>query len=72
MSIRNFKRSNDIPHARLVQHWNTFYTEKDFKEIAGWGINLVRIPIGYWACLFLNNTSRRKCGALYSNSFKVS
>lgn len=24
-------------------------TEKDFAEIAGAGLNYVRIPIGYWA-----------------------
>ncbi|CCE65233.1 hypothetical protein TPHA_0K00990 [Tetrapisispora phaffii CBS 4417] len=33
----------------LQQHWNTFYTENDFKNIADKGFNLVRIPVGYWA-----------------------
>lgn len=33
----------------LEEHWSTFYTEEDFKEIADHGLNLVRIPIGYWA-----------------------
>jgi glucan 1,3-beta-glucosidase len=33
----------------LKPHWDTFFTEADFKRIAGWGVNLVRIPIGYWA-----------------------
>lgn len=35
--------------SRLTQHWNTWITENDFKTIAGWGFNHVRIPIGYWA-----------------------
>lgn len=34
---------------RLEVHWDTWYQEKDFKEMADAGINTVRIPIGYWA-----------------------
>lgn len=34
---------------RLISHYDTFYTEQDFKDIAAKGLNLVRIPIGYWA-----------------------
>lgn len=35
--------------ARLTQHWETFYNETDFAEIKLYGLNMVRIPIGYWA-----------------------
>ncbi|TFK19970.1 exo-beta-1,3-glucanase [Coprinopsis marcescibilis] len=35
--------------ATLRNHWETFVTEADFAEIAGAGLNHVRIPIGYWA-----------------------
>ncbi|KAK6202638.1 glycoside hydrolase superfamily [Scheffersomyces amazonensis] len=35
--------------ARLTQHWETFYTEDDFAQIKDYGLNMVRIPIGYWA-----------------------
>jgi glucan 1,3-beta-glucosidase len=34
---------------RLNQHWATWITEADFKEIASFGLNHVRIPVGYWA-----------------------
>ncbi|KAG2733759.1 hypothetical protein G9P44_003284 [Scheffersomyces stipitis] len=34
---------------RLTQHWDTFYTENDFADIKNAGLNMVRIPIGYWA-----------------------
>ncbi|XP_006458234.1 hypothetical protein AGABI2DRAFT_63154 [Agaricus bisporus var. bisporus H97] len=34
---------------QLEDHYKTFITEKDFAEIAGAGLNYVRIPIGYWA-----------------------
>ncbi|RPD82289.1 exo-beta-1,3-glucanase [Lentinus tigrinus ALCF2SS1-7] len=33
----------------LQNHWNTWITEQDFINIAGAGLNHVRIPIGYWA-----------------------
>lgn len=34
---------------RLTEHWSTWYTETDFKNISDFGFNMVRIPIGYWA-----------------------
>lgn len=39
----------DEAKKRLQQHWDTWYTEDDFKAIADAGLNTVRIPIGYWA-----------------------
>ncbi|SAM05271.1 hypothetical protein [Absidia glauca] len=32
----------------LEQHWTTFITARDIQTLASWGINTVRIPIGYW------------------------
>lgn len=34
---------------RLKSHWDTWITEDDFSTIASYGLNHVRIPIGYWA-----------------------
>jgi glucan 1,3-beta-glucosidase len=34
---------------QLEDHYKTFFTEKDFAEIAGAGLNWVRLPIPYWA-----------------------
>jgi glucan 1,3-beta-glucosidase len=34
---------------QLEAHWNSWITEADFQEIASFGLNHVRIPIGYWA-----------------------
>lgn len=34
---------------RLRAHWKSFYQEKDFQTIKSYGLNHVRIPIGYWA-----------------------
>lgn len=35
--------------AKLKKHWDTYYTKEDFVKIKEWGLNTVRIPIGYWA-----------------------
>ncbi|EIN07519.1 glycoside hydrolase family 5 protein [Punctularia strigosozonata HHB-11173 SS5] len=43
---------NDSANGGLKQletHYQTFITEKDFAEIAGAGLNFVRIPLPYWA-----------------------
>lgn len=34
---------------QLNAHWGSWITEADFQEIASFGLNHVRIPIGYWA-----------------------
>lgn len=30
-------------------HWDSYFTEADISSIASWGINALRIPIGFWA-----------------------
>ena len=34
---------------QLEDHYNTFITEQDIAEIAGAGLNFVRVPIPFWA-----------------------
>lgn len=41
--------------SRLESHWASFITETDFKDIQAAGLNMVRIPIGYWAFLALDS-----------------
>lgn len=36
---------------RLRDHWNSWITEDDFAEIASYGLNMVRLPIGYWSII---------------------
>lgn len=38
----------------LEPHWETFITDDDFRKIAELKLNLVRIPIGYWAFKLLD------------------
>lgn len=35
--------------AYMEQHWDTWITEDDFRNLAAQGINTVRLPIGYWS-----------------------
>lgn len=39
----------DGAKAKLQNHWNTYYTKDDFAAMKKWGLNAVRIPIGFWA-----------------------
>lgn len=32
----------------FTQHWSTYYTQQDFQQMASYGLNTVRIPVGYW------------------------
>ncbi|ORY32786.1 glycoside hydrolase superfamily [Naematelia encephala] len=35
--------------SRLEEHWDTYVTEDDFRRMANYSMNAVRIPMGYWA-----------------------
>ncbi|KAJ1724174.1 hypothetical protein LPJ61_005763, partial [Coemansia biformis] len=35
--------------ARLTAHWGAWVTESDIKQLAEFGLNHIRIPVGYWA-----------------------
>ena len=45
---------------QATAHRNSFYTEKDFEEIAAAGLNTVKIPIGYWIVGFDNSGGGRE------------
>ncbi|KAK3620189.1 hypothetical protein LTR56_023535 [Elasticomyces elasticus] len=36
-------------YKRLHSHWSSWITEGDFAEMKQMGLNMVRIPIGYWS-----------------------
>lgn len=43
------KLGSDEASKRLNAHWANFYTEADFAEMASYGLNHIRLPVGYWA-----------------------
>lgn len=38
----------DKADSNFQGHWNTWVTADDFSQIVSYGLNTVRIPIGYW------------------------
>jgi len=49
------KKGKDEAFKILDHHWDTWIQEQDFENLANWGMNFARIPIGYWAFLALPN-----------------
>jgi len=41
----------DAARSKLQGHWNSFFTQDDFYQMAAAGLNHVRIPIGYWSVI---------------------
>lgn len=39
----------DGAREKLEKHWDTYFTKDDFQAMKDWGLNAVRIPIGFWA-----------------------
>lgn len=49
--VDEYTLTQQAPDAESVlqAHWASWVTEADFQKAAGAGLNLVRIPVGYWA-----------------------
>lgn len=65
---------------RLRHHWDTFYNASDFEVIKLYGLNMVRIPVGYWSFHKLDNDPYvygaqeyldKAIGWAYDNDLKV-
>ena len=41
----------DEAKRRLMDHWSSWITQDDLRQIADAGMNHVRIPVGYWAVI---------------------
>ncbi|GAB5358137.1 hypothetical protein AAMO2058_000433000 [Amorphochlora amoebiformis] len=41
-------QTDDEKIKALEHHWATFYTEEDFKLMSEYGLNVARIPVGWW------------------------
>jgi len=35
-------------YQKLVDHWNNFYTNADFAQMKAYGLNSIRLPVGWW------------------------
>lgn len=43
------KLGQDTANQKFQNHWKTWYTQADFDLMAKYGLNTVRIPVGYWS-----------------------
>lgn len=43
------KLGQDGVNKAFQQHWSQFYTQTDFDTMKSYGLNTVRIPVGYWS-----------------------
>ncbi|KAF7315129.1 Glycoside hydrolase family 5 protein [Mycena indigotica] len=48
-TLSTMMRADGTLESTMENHYDTFITEQDFAEIAGAGLNWVRIPIPFWA-----------------------
>ncbi|RDX39717.1 hypothetical protein OH76DRAFT_1424132 [Lentinus brumalis] len=53
----------------LEDHYNSFITEEDIAQIAGAGLNWVRLPIPFWAIEKWNDVGVDGTGATISEPF---
>ncbi|CAG8763699.1 34928_t:CDS:2, partial [Racocetra persica] len=40
---------HDEAKRQLHDHWSSWVTEHDIKKLASYGLNHLRIPVGYWS-----------------------
>ncbi|KAG9016853.1 Glucan 1,3-beta-glucosidase 3 [Tulasnella sp. JGI-2019a] len=57
--------------SELEWHWDNFITEDHISQLAGMGINTLRIPIGYWSAgsKWTANSPFSDFGQVYDNSW---
>lgn len=53
----------------LSKHYDTFITEEDIAQIAGAGLNWIRLPIPFWAIEAWSNVGTDATGATVSEPF---
>ncbi|KAB8272545.1 putative glucan endo-1,6-beta-glucosidase B [Aspergillus minisclerotigenes] len=42
------KLGQDAANKAFAKHWDSWITKEDIKEIRSYGLNTIRIPVGYW------------------------
>lgn len=42
------KLGQDNANTAFKKHWETYITEDDLDTMKGYGLNTIRVPVGYW------------------------
>ncbi|KAF7307895.1 Glycoside hydrolase family 5 protein [Mycena kentingensis (nom. inval.)] len=67
--LSTLMRADGTLESTMENHYNTFYTEEDFAQIAGAGLNWVRIPIPFWAISTWSDVGQDASGATVGEPF---
>ncbi|KAF7366076.1 Glycoside hydrolase family 5 protein [Mycena venus] len=68
-SLSTLMRADGTLQAKMEAHYDTFITEQDIAEIAGAGLNWVRLPIPFWAISSWSNVGVDADGNVESEPF---
>ncbi|KAJ6502722.1 glycoside hydrolase [Mycena vitilis] len=68
-SLSTLMRADGTLQQKLEAHYDTFITEQDIAQIAGAGLNWVRLPIPFWAVSTWNNTGVESSGTVETEPF---
>ncbi|KAF8173134.1 glycoside hydrolase superfamily [Mycena galopus ATCC 62051] len=68
-TLATLMRADGTLEATMEAHYDGFVTEQDFAEIAGAGLNWVRVPIPFWAVSTWSNVGTDATGAIVAEPF---
>ncbi|KAK6978188.1 glycoside hydrolase family 5 protein [Favolaschia claudopus] len=68
-SLSTLMRADGTLQQKLEAHYASFITERDIAQIAGAGLNWVRVPIPFWAVSTWPNTGVEPSGSTESEPF---
>ncbi|KAJ7132694.1 glycoside hydrolase family 5 protein [Mycena filopes] len=68
-SLSTLMRADGTLEAKMEAHYDTFITEQDIAQIAGAGLNWVRVPIPFWAISTWSDVGQDASGAAVAEPF---
>ncbi|KAJ7877774.1 glycoside hydrolase family 5 protein [Mycena leptocephala] len=67
--LSTLMRADGTLQAKMEEHYDTFITEQDIAQIAGAGLNWVRLPIPFWAVSTWSDVGVEGSGTVESEPF---
>ncbi|KAJ7235008.1 glycoside hydrolase superfamily [Mycena haematopus] len=68
-TLTTLMRQDGTLEAKMEAHYDTFVTEQDFAQIAGAGLNWVRVPIPFWAVSTWSDVGTDASGTIVAEPF---
>ncbi|KAJ6514468.1 glycoside hydrolase [Mycena vitilis] len=67
--LATLMRTDGTLQTKMESHYDTFITEQDIAQIAGAGLNWVRLPIPFWAISTWSDTGKDENGKVVGEPF---